>query len=752
MIQGVKGLGGKAVRALLVGAALHAFVPGAGAQVEATDSSIYLSEATVVGRRNEAPTTLLYQVELVSDSARQQLQALTMADALASLSGVYVQKSQLGGGSPVLRGFEANRVLLVVDGVRMNNAIYRNGHLQNAITVDPNALDRIEVIYGAGALTYGSDAIGGVVHFRTHTPAYRPAGGTAGYVQTNLASAARAVNLAGGIDYGGERWAATTQLSFNRFGDLRAGGNRPAAYGDFGLRDEYVDGDRVVINNTPQRLVGSGYTQYNLLQKLRLQLADRLELTANLQFSTTSDVPRYDALTERRGGQLRWARWDYGPQTRALGSLRLTERRAVGLYDVASYLLSYQFIKEDRLQRRLGDPLLQEDRVDVGSWNLQVDYRKALGGTTNLHYGVDGRAERVVSAASPATLPTRYPSRGSGLAGGGAYLEWHREFTYWQLHGGLRYSYQRLTATFGADDPVAWPAAYVRGVANPSDAVTVALGARYRREVHGLRLLLAQGFRAPNVDDFAKFREQSGRIQVPNVDLRPERSLTAEAAYTLTGSRLRYELTAYGTRLRDVIIRRAGSLPDGSSFFVSRGDTLFVDTNANAERAWVYGLDLVLAYRVSEQWEVTTDLHALRGRRRQAAPDGAPLVLPQAHVPPPYGRLAVSYRGDRWQGSVRLAGQLEKPVEAYAVNAIEGTAATGYTFDRIGTPDNLDLTPDERGTPGWWTLSLYGSYRVRERLGVQLKAENLLDRFYQPFASGIPAAGVDVGVGVRWGW
>ena len=765
MMQGVRGLRGQGVRALLVGVAVHAFLQGAGAQVEAdslplrgetqeaVDSSIYLSEATVVGRRNEPPATLPYQLELVSDSARRQVQALTTADALANLSGVYVQKSQLGGGSPVLRGFEANRVLLVVDGVRMNNAIYRNGHLQNAITVDPNVLDRIEVIYGAGALTYGSDAIGGVVHFRTHTPDYRPEGGTAGYVQTNLASAARAVNLAGGIDYGGARWAATTQLSYSRFGDLRAGGNRPAAYGDFGLRTEYVAGDEVVANSDPQRLVGSGYTQYNLLQKLRIRLTDRLELTANLQFSTTGDVPRYDALTERRGGQLRWARWDYGPQTRALTSLRLTDRQVVGLYDVASYLLSYQFIEEDRLQRRLGDPLLQEDRVNVGSWNLQVDYRKRLGATTNLHYGIDGRAERVVSEAIPTTLPTRYPSRGSGLAGGGAYIELRRQLaTYWQLHGGLRYSYQRLTATFGTDDPVAWPEAYVRGVANPSDAVTGAVGARYRREAHGLRLLLAQGFRAPNVDDFAKFREQGDRIQVPNLTLRPERSLTAEAAYTLTGDRLRYELTAYGTRLRDVIIRGAGSLPDGSAFFVSRGDTLFVDTNVNAERAWVYGLDLALAYRVGQQWELRTDLHALRGRRRQAASDGAQLLLPQAHVPPPYGRLSVSYRGGRWQGSVRLAGQLEKPLEAYAVNAIEGTAATGYTLDRIGTPDNLDLTPNEAGTPGWWTLNLYGSYRVSDRLGVQLKAENVLDRFYQPFASGIPAAGVDVGLGVRWGW
>ena len=60
--------------------------------------------------------------------------------------GIRIQKSQGGGGSPAIRVFEANRVLIVVDGVRMNNAIYRSGHLQNSITVDPNNIDRVEII------------------------------------------------------------------------------------------------------------------------------------------------------------------------------------------------------------------------------------------------------------------------------------------------------------------------------------------------------------------------------------------------------------------------------------------------------------------------------------------------------------------------------------------------------------------------------------------------------------------------------
>ena len=93
-----------------------------------------------------------------------------------------VQQSQQGGGSPILRGFEANRILLVVDGVRLNNAIYRSGHLQNALTVDPFAVRSVEVRHGAGSVQYGSDALGGVIHYHTRSPRWED--GTRARAQT----------------------------------------------------------------------------------------------------------------------------------------------------------------------------------------------------------------------------------------------------------------------------------------------------------------------------------------------------------------------------------------------------------------------------------------------------------------------------------------------------------------------------------------------------------------------------------------
>ena len=227
----------------------------------------------------------------------------------------------------------------------------------------------------------------------------------------------------------------------------------------------------------------------------------------------------------------------------------------------------------------------------------------------------------------------------------------------------MRYSYQRLTATFGAEDPVDWPQPYLDGIVSGSQAVTVALGAHYRDETQGVRVLFAQGFRAPNVDDFAKFREQNGRIQVPNVQLAPERSNTLEAAYTYSGDRLQIELTAYVTALSAAIVRSDGSLPDGRTSFVSRGDTLLVDTNVNTESAWVYGTDVAANYRIASHWEVRTDLHWLRGRRSLDIDEERALTLPQDHIPPAYGRAGLHYANGPLTVSLRVDAQVRKPLK-----------------------------------------------------------------------------------------
>ncbi|MEL6356648.1 MAG: TonB-dependent receptor, partial [Bacteroidota bacterium] len=741
-------------------------------QIVMLEATQLLNPAVVVGRRNDLAHDLPYRVEIIGQEDITLLQSTNTADALADLSGVYVQKSQLGGGSPVVRGLEANRVLLVVDGVRMNNAIYRGGHLQNAVTVDVNALNRLELIYGPGSLAYGSDALGGVVHFRTQDPSFSQ-GKKSPELTGNLdvGSAANSVKTSWQATYGGQRLAGLTQVSFIRLGDLLAGNWRPAEYPTFGSRPFYLarvnEQDSLVTNKQPDRQIASGYRQVDVLQKLRWQLREKVELRINLQASTSSDIPRYDQLIEEQEGDLRWAEWAYGPQTRLLASLRLDDRRTTSFYDLSSVLISQQFIAEDRIQRRVGNPERETSEVDVYATNLQWDLAKSFGIGQRLNYGIDGRFDDVRSVAhrlhletglsTTEGIATRYPSQGSSLGSIGAYVDYRQKLgDYFNLQGGLRYSYQWLTARFGENDPIAWPQAYLDGITNYEGALTTALSLGYERHNQRIKVLFAQGFRAPNVDDYAKFRERNGFIQVPNPDLGSERSNSLEARYRVEKENWAFNVGVFYSWLNNVIVRQDFLLPDGADFFVSFGDTLRVQANVNAERARIYGFDIDYRHQLGKHFRFVTDFHWLRGRRQQLADDGNVLNLPQDHIPPPYGRLELRYARKVTELRIRFRYQFAKAVEDYAVGAIIPVNGEGYILDRTGTSDNLELTPIDpntgefAGTYAWWTLNFNGQLQISPNMQIRLGMENIFDRHYRPFASGISAPGRNILLGISW--
>ena len=198
----------------------------------------------------------------------------TTADLLGQSGQVFIQKSQLGGGSPMIRGFATNRVLLVVDGIRMNNAIYRSGNLQNVISIDPLSLETAEVIFGPGSLVYGSDAIGGVMDFHTLEPKLSSndkmlvKGSVLGRYSTANKEKTGHIDL----NLGWKKFSILTSFSHSDFDDLKMGKNGGQ---DSYLRPEYVErinnADVITPNSDPRVQKFSGYDQLNFLQKVRFK-------------------------------------------------------------------------------------------------------------------------------------------------------------------------------------------------------------------------------------------------------------------------------------------------------------------------------------------------------------------------------------------------------------------------------------------------------------------------------------------------
>jgi hemoglobin/transferrin/lactoferrin receptor protein len=295
------------------------------------DTTKPLQEVVVFANKFPTPSKNIVQtIGLITDKNLIQQQANT-ADILIASGQVFVQKSQSGGGSPVIRGFEASRVLLMVDGVRMNSAIFRAGHLQNIITVDNMILDRVEILYGPSSTMYGSDALGGVVSMFTKNPVLNTTEHwkTTGNAVYRFASGQNEQRQHVDVNIANNKWAYLTSFTNSNFGDLRQGNNRLSAYPDFGKRLFYVtreNGMDIVNNNSSKVNIqkSTGYSQTDLLQKIIFRPNENTEHLVNIQLSNSSAYNRYDRLTETAAnGMPSFAEWYYGPQVRNMVGYKL---------------------------------------------------------------------------------------------------------------------------------------------------------------------------------------------------------------------------------------------------------------------------------------------------------------------------------------------------------------------------------------------------------------------------------------------
>ncbi len=665
----------------------------------------------------------------------------TAADLLGASGQVFIQKSQLGGGSPMIRGFATNRVLLVVDGVRMNNAIFRSGNLQNVISIDPLNVEAAEVLFGPGSVRYGSDAIGGVMAFRTEDPRFsaQGAGLTAGaslFVRGALANGEKTGH--GALRLSGERWASLTSFTYTDYADQVMGSNGPDDY----LRPVYqtvIDGrDTVVDNPDPKRQVASGYRQWNLMQKLRLRLDSAAELSYAFQHGNTGNVPRYDRLVRPRGETLRSAEWTYGPQVWTQHRLGLETRHANGFYDALRTTLAFQRFGESRIDRDLNDPLRTKRFEEVDAFTVNVDARKDLGGGHRLEYGLEGVEnwvrstgldENIVSGEETAAA-ARYPdARWSSYA---AYAGWGWDAAHnLHLEAGGRYNHIRLDATF---DTTLFPLPFDRAQ-NAYGAATGQAGLVWRPGDWTLRAAGGSAFRAPNVDDVGKiFDSEPGAVVVPNPDLEAEYAWNAELGLARAfGDAVRVDLTAYRTWLQNALVRRDYTL-NGMDSIVYDGEPSRVQAIQNAAMARVYGFQAAVEARLPAGFGLVARWNFQEGT--EELDDGS--TAPLRHAAPWFAQGELTWTGHRWR--VALVGQYHAEVAAGDMPPSEVTKDYLYAADADGAPYS----------PSWYRLDLRFSWQVTDAFRVSGGIENLTDRRYLPYSSGIAGAGFNPTLALRY--
>ncbi|MEM6516512.1 MAG: TonB-dependent receptor [Bacteroidota bacterium] len=659
----------------------------------------------------------------------------TSADMLENTGNIYVQKSQLGGGSPMIRGFSTNRLLITVDGVRMNNAIFRGGNLQNVISIDPFTLQNTEITLGAGSVVYGSDAIGGVMSFYTKKPKLSytdslevQASAIGRYASANFEKTGHFdVNL------GIKKWAFLSSISYSGFDDLKMGSHGPDDY----LRPEYIETvngvDVVIQNEDPRVQVPTGYDQLNLMQKIHFEPRGDLNFDFGLHYSTTSEFSRYDRLNRMDGDNLRSAEWNYGPQRWFLANLQMTKLSSnSNFYDKIQANISYQNFQESRFDRDFQSEIrnIREEAVDAYSFNL--DMEKRLSSKNSFYYGLEYIYNKVNSVgfetniSSGLTSPTvsRYPN-GADWQSIAAYFSYkYKPSNKLVLQTGLRYNHIAINASFEENNQfLNLP---FEGKNLDNGALTGSAGISWMpNEMIHWRVNASTAFRAPNIDDIGKvFDSEPGSVVVPNQNLRPEYAYGGELGLTLNFNAVfKLDLATYYTFLDDALVRRDFTL-SGESEIDYDGEPSNVQAIQNASKAWIYGLEVGAEINFSKSFKLTSQYNIIGGTE-----DNDGIEVPVRHIAPNFGNTHLIWNSKKLKLDAFAEYNNELSFNQLAPSEIEKDFI--YALDSNGNPFS----------PSWYTLNFRSQYQVSKSIDLIATLENITDQRYRPYSSGISAPG-----------
>jgi hemoglobin/transferrin/lactoferrin receptor protein len=658
----------------------------------------------------------------------------TAADLLGISGMVFIQKSQQGGGSPMIRGFATNRLLYSVDGVRMNTAIFRSGNLQNVINIDPFAIESTEVLFGPESVVYGSDAIGGVMSFQTLTPQLsltdKPL--VKGKAVLRYSSANNEKTGHFDVNVGWKKWALLTSFSSWNFDHLRQGSNGPDDY----VKDIYPQRqdsmDVVVTQDDPLLQIPSAYSQINLMQKIRFRPNEKWDFQYGFHYSTTTPYGRYDRHNRYKNGTLRYSEWNYGPQNWMMNNLTMTHHGKNTVYDQLSLRLALQSFEESRIDRSLNSNERTSTAENVEAYSVNLDFTKNTGSKNTLYYGVEYVFDDVsstgmltdISTGTEQEGPSRYPqSTWTSIA---AYvndeLRLSNELT---LQAGLRYNQFILDADF-TNNLAFYPFPFTTTEINKG-ALTGSLGGVYRpSESWAIRANFGTAFRSPNVDDIGKvFDSEPGSVTVPNPDLEAEYAYNFDIGIAkVFGDMVKLDISAYYTILQNAMVRRDFQL-NGQDSIMYDGEMSKVQAIQNAAVANVYGVQAGIEIKLPAGFMLISDLNYQVGE--EELDDGS--KSPSRHAAPLFGvsRLRYQYRDLTLEFNAMYQGTRsfdDLPVEEQGKDEIYAKDANGNNY-----------------SPAWYTLNLMAMVKLTETFSISGGLENLTDQRYRPYSSGISGPG-----------
>ena len=529
-----------------------------------------------------------------------ELQYRSTPEALMSVPGVFVQKTNHGGGSPFVRGLTGNQTLILVDGIRLNNSTFRYGPNQYLNTIDHFMVDRVEVVKGSGSVQYGSDAMGGVIHLLTLDPGYsdKPLinGGVTGrYWSNNMEKTGR-----GQLVYSSRNFTASGGVSTKKFGAL-------------------VGGD------TTGRQAPSGYGETDADLKLKWKLSDNFELIGAHQFVTQSNVPVYHKVQLEN-----FLLNEMELQQRSLSYIKVNLVGSNPLYQKISFNGSFQESAETRNSQKTSSPSLRKERDDIRTSNASVDILSEFGSNWSSNTGFEYYFDEIDSYKTDINIQTQASVQGRGLypdnstyANSSIYNLHHFQISKLNLEAGVRYNW------FNATIPDA-----TLGLVNiKPEALVVNAGINYGSGSHYVYSSVSSGYRAPNIDDMGTLGIVDFRYELPSFDLKPERNFNTEVGYKLQADKLKGSFALFHNKLNNLItrVKSESEIIDGYNVY----------RKENIENAYIKGGEVYINWQPAEHWIINSFSAYTFGKNNTKNE-------PLRRIPPLNGNTSVKFTLDRF--------------------------------------------------------------------------------------------------------
>ncbi|MFN6020495.1 MAG: TonB-dependent receptor plug domain-containing protein [Bacteroidota bacterium] len=605
-------------------------------------------------------------------------------ELLNEAPGVFLQKTNHGGGSAFLRGLTGNQVLYLIDGIRINNAITRYGPNQYLNTIDRFSLERIEIVRGSGSVLFGSDAIGGVINMLSINPDVNQQKALSGKISTRIGSNHLEESLNGRISYKNKESWLTSGITTRSFGDLIGGKNTKLQH-------------------------PSGYDEFCYDVKTNIQINKRHTIQGLLQYVHQKDVPVYHKYILEN-----FALNKMDPQKRSLAYVGYTYTPEKGFIQNIKFTPNIQQVAESRWSKKNNSNLttIENDTVEIFGVLTELNTLKNIGdwkwsgshGFDLYHDKVNSNRIQMYDNNTPIFKRGLYPDDATQISYA-FFTNQHIEKNKFQVTLGNRIQFLSLQIPIDNGQiiniqPKAW-------VGNLYVAQSILPKLKL---IYGLNT----GFRAPNIDDLGSLGIVDFRYEIPNYELRPEKSAQIQIGYKWNGPKFNWETYTYYNRLKDIVVRnkKGNETIDGYPVYIKE----------NAENGYIMGLETNFQYILGRSLQLTGSLTYTYGQNTSKKE-------PIRRIPPLFGYVNIQYQKEKYWAKLffQLAGKQQR------------LAAGDISDNRIG----------RLGTPGWSVINISNGFNFK-KIDINLTLQNVLDKDYKFHGSGINGVGRSLILEFSW--